>query len=287
MARLAHEADFLHRAVATDIGDRLKLIKRDFPLAADIGSHTGRIAETLEALGNVGSVIRTDASFPMLLPDTGLDKWSVCADEEFLPFAPGSLDLICAALNLHFVNDLPGTLRQIFTALKPDGFFVAALFGTGTLIELGQTFLEAETETRGGASPRLIPMADVRDMGALLQRAGFALPVADVETLTVRYESPMGLIQDLRRMGATNILTERSRQPLSRQTLTRALEIYSDRYSDPDGRIRATFEIIHIAGWHPHESQQQPLFPGSAEMRLADALKIKDPTSDPSASGNE
>src|SRR5439155_25332720 len=197
---------------------------------------------------------------------------AVAADEEILPFRDASLDLVVSALALQYVNDLPGTLIQVRRALRPDGLLLAALAGGDTLGELRQAFAAAEAEIEGGVSPRVAPFADLRELGALLQRAGFALPVTDVDRLTVRYASPFALMQDLRRMGATNALVERRRRPLRRATLARMAEIYRERFSDPDGRIRATFEIVWLSGWVPHESQQQPLRPGSAQRRLADAL---------------
>ena len=198
--------------------------------------------------------------------------WRVAADEEALPFADASLDLVVSALALQGVNDLPGVLVQIRRALKPDGLFMAALLGGDTLSELRQSFAQAEAEIEGGASPRVAPFADVRAMGALLQRTGFALPVTDTERITVRYASLLSLLRDLRRMGATNALAERRRLPLRRPTLLRAMEIYGERFADPDGKVRATFEIVWVSGWAPDASQQQPLRPGSAKTRLADAL---------------
>ena len=183
------------------------------------------------------------------------------------------LDLVVSALALQFVNDLPGTLVQIRRALKPDGLFLAAMIGGESLIELREAFAQAESEMEGGVSPRVAPFADLRDLGALLQRAGFALPVTDIDRVTVRYATPLALMHDLRRMGAANALTERRRTPLRRATLRRLFEIYAERFADPDGRIRATFEIVWLSGWAPHESQQKPLQPGSAKTRLADALR--------------
>ena len=200
----------------------------------------------------------------------------VAADEEALPFADGSLDLVVSALSLQFVNDLPGTLIQIRRALKPDGLLLAALIGGDSLSELREAFAAAESEIEGGVSPRVAPFADVRELGALLQRAGFALPVVDTDRLTVRYDSVFDLMRELRRMGATNILSERRRTPLKRATLERMADIYGERFTDPDGRLRATFEIVWLSGWAPHESQQQPLKPGSAAHRLADALGTKE-----------
>ena len=203
------------------------------------------------------------------------DKFIV-ADEEALPFGDGTLDLVVSALVLQFVNDLPGTLVQIRRALRPDGLFLAALIGGETLTELRQSFAAAESEVEGGASPHVAPFADLRELGALLQRAGFTLPVTDVDRLTVRYDSVFGLMRDLRRMGATNMLHARRRTPLRRATLMRMAEIYAERFSDNDGRVRATFEIIWLSGWAPHPSQQQPLKPGTARTRLADALGTRE-----------
>ena len=187
------------------------------------------------------------------------------ADEEALPFGDASLDLVVSALALQFVNDLPGTLVQIRRALKPDGLFLAALLGGDTLTELRQSFAAAESEIEGGVSPRVAPFADVRELGALLQRAGFALPVTDVDRLTVRYASPFALMHDLRRMGATNALPSAAARRSGARRLLRMAEIYAERFADPDGRMRATFEIVWLSGWAPHESQQQPLKPGSAK----------------------
>jgi SAM-dependent methyltransferase len=214
---------------------------------------------------NIGTVVAVG-------PNGDDGRMHVTADEEALPFAEGSLDLLVSALALQFVNDLPGALIQIRRALKPDGLLLAALIGGDSLIELRSAFAAAESEMEGGASPRVAPFADIRELGGLLQRAGFALPVVDSERVTVRYDSALALMRDLRRMGATNILHERLRTPLKRGTLERVREIYADRFADADGRVRATFEIIWLSGWVPHESQQKPLKPGSAAQRLADAL---------------
>jgi SAM-dependent methyltransferase len=194
------------------------------------------------------------------------------SDTEPLALAPDSIDLAVSSLALQFVNDLPGVLAQIRRALKPDGLFLAAMIGGETLTELRQSFAAAEAEVEGGVSPRVAPFADLRDLGALLQRAGFALPVTDVDRIVVRYDNAFALMQDLRRMGATNILTERRRNPSRRATFVRMAQIYAERFSDPDGRIRATFDVVWLSGWAPHESQQKPLKPGSAKMSLADAV---------------
>lgn len=196
----------------------------------------------------------------------------VQADEEAPPFADASLDLIVSALSLQHVNDLPGVLVQACRALKPDGLFLASLIGGTSLNELRTALVAAESEVSGGASPRVAPFADVRDLGGLLQRAGFALPVTDADTVDVSYPDPLALMRDLRAMGATNVLLDRSRKPLPRAVLSRAFEIYAERYARADGRVPATFEIVTMTAWVPHASQQQPLAPGTARMRLADIL---------------
>lgn len=189
-----------------------------------------------------------------------------------MPVPAQSFDLAVSLLALQHVNDLPGTLTQLRRALRPDGLFIGCLLGGRTLTELRQVFGEAESEVEGGLSPRVAPFAEVREMGGLLQRAGFALPVTDVETLTVRYPDPFALMRDLRAMGLTNVLVERRRTPLRRATLMRAAALYAERFADPDGRLRASFEILWLSGWAPHESQQKPLKPGAAQVRLAEAL---------------
>jgi SAM-dependent methyltransferase len=262
---------FLLDRVGEDLSDRLAAVLRRFEWAVDLGTPTDAVRRVLAASGKVGKIIAADA-----LGASADTSFAVAADEEALPFRDASLDLVTSALVLQFVNDLPGTLVQIRRALRPDGLLLAALAGGDTLTELRQAFAAAEAEIEGGVSPRVAPFADVRDLGALLQRAGFALPVTDVERLIVRYASPMALMHDLRRMGATNPLIERSRRPLARATLARMMEVYGERFSDRDGRIRATFEIVWLSGWAPHESQQKPLPPGSARQRLAEALGTKE-----------
>ena len=266
-------AEFLLEAVARELVERLAAVNRRFGLALDLGCHTGLLADALLATGQVDAVLRADVSFALLAAQPGL---RVAADEEALPFRDGAFDLVVSALSLQFVNDLPGTLVQIRRALRPDGLFLAAMLGYGTLQELKEALAQAEAEVAGGASPRVAPFADVRDAGALLQRAGLALPVADQDLVTVRYDNALALMADLRAMGATNVLVERSRRPLRRAVLLRAAEIYGARFADPDGRLRASFQVISLAGWAPHESQQQPLRPGSAQVRLADALGTKE-----------
>jgi SAM-dependent methyltransferase len=262
-------ATFLIDRVAEDLSERLSPVLRRFDRVVDLGTPTDAVARALAARDSVGTVIAVDAVAHHLPQRSG---GKVAADEEALPFRDASLDLVVSALALQFVNDLPGTLAQVRRALKPDGLFLAALIGGESLAELRQSFAAAEAELEGGVSPRVAPFADVRAMGLLLQRAGFALPVADGDRIVVRYATPFALMDDLRRMGATNALVERRRRPLKRATLVRMAEVYTQRFADADGRIRATFEIVWLSGWAPHESQQQPLRPGSAARRLADAL---------------
>ena len=261
-------ADFLIERVAHDIAERLSAVLREFDLAVDLGTPGDAVRRALASTGKVGTVV----SASLWPPPAAAGAWAVVADEEMLPFRDGAIDLVVSALSLQFVNDLPGVLVQIRRALRPDGLLLAALLGGETLTELRQSLAQAEIEVENGMSPRVMPFADLRDLGALLQRAGFALPVTDIERITVRYASPLALMHDLRRMGATNVLTDRRRKPLRRATLTRMVEIYGERFADPDGRVRASFEIIWLSGWSPHQSQQQPLQPGSARQRLADAL---------------
>ncbi|MGO4706972.1 methyltransferase domain-containing protein [Microvirga sp. 2MCAF38] len=260
-------ADFLLARVAEDLDERLSTVLRQFSLALDVGTPTPLAAKMLLRTGRAEQVVR-------LSPVA--EEGAILGDEESLPFSDARFDLAISLLALQSVNDLPGALVQIRQALKPDGLFVAALFGGATLTELRQAFTTAEAEIEGGVSPRVAPFADVRDLGSLLQRAKFALPVTDSETIRVRYADPFSLMRDLRRMGLTNALIDRRKTPLKRRTLMRAAEIYAERFADPDGRIFATFEIVWLLGWAPHENQQKPLRPGSARMRLADALHVEE-----------
>lgn len=249
-------AAFLLDRVADELTERLAAVLRKFEHAIDFGTPNDAVRRAITASGHVQSIIALESG----------------GDPEHLSIAPATLDLAVSALALQFVNDLPGVLVQIRRALRPDGLLLAAMLGGETLGELRQAFAQAESEIEGGISPRVAPFADLRDIGALLQRAGFALPVVDSDRLTVRYQSVFALMHDLRRMGATNVLTERRRTPLRRATLMRMAEIYAEKFADADGRLRASFEVIWLSGWAPHESQQQPLKPGSARQRLADAL---------------
>ncbi len=270
--------DFLVRRAAADIAERIAGINRDFALALDLGSHQGALAAALAEArmeGKPGTLISADLAPAMLAHAPGL---RVAADEEALPFRDASLDLVVSLLSLHWVNDLPGALIQIRRALTPDGLFMAALFGGDTLTELRQSLAEAEIECEGGLSPRVSPFADIRDMGSLMQRAGFALPVVDTDRVVVRYADPLRLMAELRGMGETNALTERRRIPMRRSTLGRAVKIYREKFGLPDGRVPATFEIVTATGWAPHENQPKPLRPGSARTRLADALGAEEHT---------
>jgi SAM-dependent methyltransferase len=263
-------ATFLLERTADDLAARLSTVLRRFELAVDLGTPGDAIRRRLA--DRVGAIVAVDA----IAEAVAGERLPVVADEEALPFRDGSLDLVVSGLALQFVNDLPGTLIQIRRALKPDGLLLAALIGGESLSELRAAFAAAESEVEGGASPRVAPFADLRELGGLLQRAGFALPVTDLDRVTVRYASPLDLMHDLRRMGAGNALIERRRSPLRRATLRRMLEIYAERFADADGRVRATFDIVFLSGWAPHDSQQQPLAPGSAKARLADALRTQE-----------
>jgi SAM-dependent methyltransferase len=257
--RLEDGADFLFRRAAEDLTDRLQPVLRPFPAIADIGTPHDVFAQTL-------GTIRPDARITQIAIST--------ANRESLDLPLEAFDLATSGLALQHANDLPGALIQIRRALRPDGLFIGCLAGGATLTELRQSLAEAESEITGGVSPRVFPFADVRDTGGLLQRAGFTLPVADSETITVRYANIFSLMADLRAMGSSNVLTQRSRRFTSRSLFVKAAEAYQRRFSDPDGKIRATFEIIWLTGWAPHESQQKPLKPGSAKQRLADALGV-------------
>jgi SAM-dependent methyltransferase len=271
VAASAADHGFLLDRVAADLRDRLAVVRRQFPSVLDLGTPQAGLAQRLGALPGTTLVV---ASEPSLQPHP--DIQTVAADEEALPFREASFDLVVSGLSLQFVNDLPGTLSQVRRALKPDGLLLAAMLGGATLTELRQSFVAAEAELEGGASPRVAPFADVRDLGGLLQRAGFALPVVDADMVTVAYTTPLHLMRELRAMGAGNVLVERARRPLKRATLMRACEIYQQRFARADGRVLATFEILTLTGWAPDPSQQQPLKPGSAKVRLADALGVKE-----------
>jgi SAM-dependent methyltransferase len=252
-ARKLEPATFLLDRVVADMEERLSAVKREFADAADIWTPGEGIS--------FGARFK---SFTRIAPPGA---------QEVLALQPESLDLALSALAFQFVNDLPGVLAQIRRALRPDGLLLAAMIGGDSLTELRQCFAAAEAELEGGVSPRVAPFADLRDIGSLLQRAGLALPVTDVDRVVVRYDSAFALMADLRRMGATNILFERRRGPTRRATMLRMAQVYGERFSDADGRIRATFDIIWLSGWAPHESQPKPLRPGSATASLEAAVK--------------
>ncbi len=260
-------AGFLLDRVTEDIEERLHAVMRNFADVADIWTPAMLLRPPLRDRFDTIAHISPDSSA-----------------EEVLPLQPASLDLVVSGLAFQFVNDLPGVLAQIRRALKPDGLLLAAMIGGDTLTELRQAFAAAEAECEGGVSPRVAPFADLRDAGGLLQRAGFALPVTDLDRVVVRYDDAFALMADLRRMGATNILHERRRTPTRRATLLRMAQLYAERFADPDGRVRATYDVIWLSGWAPHASQQQPLRPGSAKVSLEAAVKRNSPHS-PSRGG--
>lgn len=265
----ARDGGFLLDHVASDVRERLESVERSFEHGVDLSADDGRVADLLRKSPRVKALSRLEPDARLAEGD---DTVLAIGAEEALPLAPGLADLVTSVLALHWVNDLPGSLVQIRRALKPDGLFLGALIGGRTLHELRDVLAAEDEEATGGVSPRVAPFVDVRDLGSLLQRAGFALPVTDVDTLTVRYGNLFVLMADLRAMGATSALTARSRRPWTKGRAVRAAQIYAERHADPDGRIRATFQVLSFSGWAPDDSQQKPLRPGSAKVRLADAL---------------
>ena len=262
--------DFLLTEVAERLSDRLSDIARRFPLALDLGARDGILARTLQGRGGIETLIQAETSLVNAQRLQG--GAALVADEELLPFKEQCFDAVLSNLALHWVNDLPGALAQIRSSLKPDGLFLASLFGTGTLQELRTALMEAELAETGGASPRVSPFADLRDAAGLLQRAGFALPVADVDTVTVTYGDFFALLRDLRGMGETNILIDRLKHPTRRTVFARAAAICQDRFADAEGRLPATFQILFLTGWAPDPSQQQPARRGSGKTSLKDVL---------------
>ncbi|MEQ9327296.1 MAG: methyltransferase domain-containing protein [Rhodospirillales bacterium] len=271
-AGIFREHDFLFRESAERMADRLESVRRKFARVVDIGCHGGELADCLAARGLATPLVQCDLSPALARLASGNGTAALAADEEMLPFAPGAFDLALSNLSLHWVNDLPGALIQIRNALQPDGLFIGSLLGGETLTELRVALQQAELDLDGGISPRLSPLADIRDAGGLLQRAGFALPVADTERLTVTYENPMKLLADLRGMGETNVVHKRRRAFLKRGTLMAAMERLIRDFTDSSGRVHVTFDIVTLTGWTPDASQPKPLRPGSATKRLADAL---------------
>ncbi len=276
--------NFLMQRSAEDIASRIRLIKRDFQLCALFGETCDHMGAMLEALPNLGKMI----SIGRNVPDTHTKHpCHIIGTEEYLPLANESLNLAISPLTLQFVNDLPGALIQIKRSLKPDGVFIAAFLGGDSLCELRDALLSAEIDITGGAAPRIHPRVDIRDLGSLLQRAGFALPVVDSDRISVTYQSAVHLMHDLRALGLTSVLTQGAGARLNRRILARLEEIYKQRYPAAGNRIKATFEIIYLTGWAPHESQQIPLKPGSAKARLADALKTQEVSISDKSSENE
>ena len=270
-ARDLHAHDFLLKEIGERLCDRLSDIARGFPLALDLGARDGLLARLLQGRGGIEALVQSDTALVNARRTRKLGP-SIVSDEELLPFAAGCFDAILSNLTLHWVNDLPGTLVQIRHSLKPDGLFLASLFGTGTLHELRTCLMEAELAELGGASPRVSPFADLRDAAGLLQRAGFALPVADADTVTVTYGDFFALLRDLRGMGETNILFDRLKQPTRRTVFARAAAIYQERFADAQGRLPATFQILFLTGWAPAPSQQQPARRGSGQTSLKDVF---------------
>jgi SAM-dependent methyltransferase len=268
----AGAVDFLHAEIADRLIDRLDVVNREFAVALDLGARDGGLAR---ALAERRGTLRVVAAEPAMRFLAGAPGLRVAADPELLPFRDASFDLILSTLVLHWTADLPGALIQLRRALKPDGLLLAAMLGGSTLIELRTALFEAELAEEGGVSPRVSPAIELADAAALLQRALYALPVADSETITVTYPDMLALLRDLRGMGETNALAARRRGGLRRATLARAALIYGERFGDADGRIPASFEILFLCGWAPHPSQPQKLRRGSATARLADALKPK------------
>lgn len=267
------KCDYLLNYVIQDIIDRISIIQREFPLALNYGCHTNQLSQSLAKLDQVGSIISTDSVLDIT---QSLPSPQVVADEEFFPFADNSFDLIISPLNLQWINDLPGALTQIFKGLKPDGVFIGATLGQESLWELRQCLLQAEEELLGGASPRVAPFAEIKDLGHLLQRAGFALPVTDRDIVKVTYPTTTRLMHEIRHMGAANNLINRNTNMVHRALFQRLEELYHQHFSQEQGRITATFEVIYLIGWAPHPDQQQPLRPGSGKISLTNIFEKKE-----------
>jgi len=261
---------FLFEEVSDRLAERLLDVNRRFPTSLDLGCHSGAFGSILKRQQKVDTLISSDLSGSLM--GLGAEGFRVLADEEFLPFAPSSFDLIGSVLSLHWTNDLPGSLVQIARCLKPDGLFLGAIFGVDSLQELKWALVQAESEIKGGVSPRISPFAEIRDAGALLQRAGFALPVTDVDTITLKYSSPFDVMKELRGMGEGNALVNRQKTLTGRAVLMRAAELYAEHFSDEDGLVSASFQVIYMTGWAPHESQQKPARRGSGQKSLGDIL---------------
>lgn len=263
------EHDFLFKEMAQRLCDRLEYIKRKFPVALDLGAHNGVLAEILQGSGGVETLIQTEFSESLLHKAQNI---RVVADEELLPFAENSFDLVMSVGSLHWVNDLAGTLIQIQRSLKPDGLFLSIFFGGQTLKELRTSFEKAEMQIRGGLSPRISPFIDVQTGGSLLQRAGFALPVVDSEMLTVEYNHPLKLMKELRGMGEANSLYECEKSFTPCSLIMSAVDNYFQDFTNEEGRVTASFELITLTGWKPHASQQKPSGRGSGKVPLSQVI---------------
>ncbi len=251
--------------------DRLDVVRRSFPSCLQLGALTSieKVRSFMEQSGTEHLTMLD----PAFIPLKNASQTALQAEIDRLPFAPQSFDMVFSPFLLHAVNDLPGALIQIRRILKSDGLFIAAMAGGETLYELKTCLMEAELRFRGGASPRILPFAGKKDMGALMQRAGFALPVVDSEKITVTHENVFRLMADLRGMGEGNIVSSRDKKPVPKEVFTETARLYAERHQGSDGRIEATFEIVFLLGWAPHPSQQQPLRPGQGRTSLADVLK--------------
>lgn len=273
-AKTWEDFDFLHKEVAERLCDRLDDVVRDFPLALDLGCHGGDIGEIIQGRGGIETLVQCDLSEGMVKRADAQNALSLVADEEVLPFGANQFDLIMSNLSLHWVNDLPGALLQINRSLKPDGLFIGTMFGMETLGELRQSLQQAEMEVDGGMSPRISPFADVRDIGMLLQRAGFNLPVVDADMITVSYENPLKLLKDLKGMGENNKVLDRRKVFTKRDLIFKAMEKYIEEFKGEDGRVPASFQVMYLTAWKPDPSQQKPLQPGTATHKMADAFGV-------------
>lgn len=281
---LAHPkpgADFLIELAASDLADRLAAVARRFPRALVYGDPTDRLRAAIAAGGQVDAIFEAD----VLAATPGRTRLLV--DEAALPFDDGSFDLVVSCLSLQWIDDLPAALAGLRRILKPDGLLLATLVGGDSLVELRRSLIAAESELFGGAGPRVMPMVEIRDLGTLMQQAGFALPVVDQDRLTLRYDSALALMGDLAAMGATNALAERRRTMTPRGLFMRAAEIYARDFADADGRIRATMTLLSVSGWAPGPGQPKPARPGSATVRLADALRAIETEADDAESRDE
>ncbi len=272
-ATRAQDYNFLFAETAERLADRLDDTTRTFPMAVDLGCHSGELGPIIGNRGGIETLYQSDISTGYARnAQANNGKTTLVADEEFLPFAEGSLDLILSNLSLHWVNDLPGMLLQARRALKPDGLLLACMLGGDTLRDLREALMAAEAEEEGGVSPRVSPFVDVKDAGALLQRSGFALPVVDADDITIDYPDALKLMRDLSGMGESNLIAKRSKKFTKRSTLARAAAIYHERHAREDGRIHAKFQVIYLTAWAPDESQPKPLRRGSGQVSLVDFL---------------